>query len=337
MADFTIDVPINLKGATGVTGGVSDVKKGGGAANREQEKTNKLLKKLDKSIIATFDPLEILTSAFKDLIQLFQPLIRVLSLLFLVIFLPLLPLIMLLVKGIAAFVKLLSGGFGGIAAFIGKVILGILLLVLGIILAPIVGTATAIGVVILIIVAAIALLGGALKDGIIFIIENIGKIGEFLANLGIMIWNFILSGLSFIADLGVKIWNFILSGLSFISDFGLKIWNFIKSSLSTIGTLLVNGFKAIINGAIRLANKFIPGTRFDIPQLANGGIVTKPTLALIGEAGPEAVVPLSKMGQMGNVTINIIKPTLRNESDIKALANEVSRVMQRSTKGRFSQ
>lgn len=31
----------------------------------------------------------------------------------------------------------------------------------------------------------------------------------------------------------------------------------------------------------------------DIPHLAAGGIVTRPTLALIGEAGPEAVVPLS--------------------------------------------
>ena len=40
--------------------------------------------------------------------------------------------------------------------------------------------------------------------------------------------------------------------------------------------------------------------------MANGGIVTSPTLALIGEAGPEAVVPLSKMGGMGNnVTIHV--------------------------------
>jgi phage-related protein len=41
--------------------------------------------------------------------------------------------------------------------------------------------------------------------------------------------------------------------------------------------------------------------------LAQGGIVTGPTSALIGEAGPEAVIPLSKMGSMGNtynITIN---------------------------------
>jgi hypothetical protein len=41
--------------------------------------------------------------------------------------------------------------------------------------------------------------------------------------------------------------------------------------------------------------------------MAMGGIVTKATNAIIGEAGPEAVIPLSKMGGMGttvNITVN---------------------------------
>jgi len=43
-----------------------------------------------------------------------------------------------------------------------------------------------------------------------------------------------------------------------------------------------------------------------IPGLADGGIVRGPTLAMIGEAGPEAVVPLDRMGGMGGgVTINV--------------------------------
>ena len=44
----------------------------------------------------------------------------------------------------------------------------------------------------------------------------------------------------------------------------------------------------------------------EVPAFAKGGIVTGPTLALIGEAGPEAVVPLSNRngGNMGN-TINL--------------------------------
>jgi TP901 family phage tail tape measure protein len=45
-----------------------------------------------------------------------------------------------------------------------------------------------------------------------------------------------------------------------------------------------------------------------VPALAAGGIVNKPTLALIGEAGPEAVIPLSGrnagMGNTINITVN---------------------------------
>jgi hypothetical protein len=46
----------------------------------------------------------------------------------------------------------------------------------------------------------------------------------------------------------------------------------------------------------------------EVPAFAKGGIVTGPTLALIGEAGPEAVVPLSGrnagMGNTINLTVN---------------------------------
>ena len=38
----------------------------------------------------------------------------------------------------------------------------------------------------------------------------------------------------------------------------------------------------------------------DVPAFAAGGVVTGPTLAMVGEgAEPEAIVPLSKAGQMG--------------------------------------
>ena len=48
------------------------------------------------------------------------------------------------------------------------------------------------------------------------------------------------------------------------------------------------------------------GTTVKIPKLAKGGIVTGPTNALIGEAGPEAVIPLSgKNSNLGN-TYNIV-------------------------------
>jgi len=93
---------------------------------------------------------------------------------------------------------------------------------------------------------------------------------------------------------------------------------FIKGYLNTV----LGFYKSIFNGIARLWNSTIGKLSFkvpdwvpglggkgfsvpDIPMLADGGIVTSPTLAMIGEAGPEAVVPLNRMNQMGNVTINI--------------------------------
>ena len=64
-----------------------------------------------------------------------------------------------------------------------------------------------------------------------------------------------------------------------------------------------------------------------IPALAKGGIVTGPTLALIGEAGPEAVVPLDKLGGMG---ANRGEFTLRGQDLVLALNradNFKSRIM----------
>jgi hypothetical protein len=75
----------------------------------------------------------------------------------------------------------------------------------------------------------------------------------------------------------------------------------------------------------RLRNRFAIDVDFvmsQVPALAQGGIVSSPTLALIGEAGPEAVVPLDKMGQMGNVTINV------NGGDPQAVVDALRRYMQ---------
>jgi len=40
-------------------------------------------------------------------------------------------------------------------------------------------------------------------------------------------------------------------------------------------------------------------------MLAKGGIVTGPTIAMIGEAGSEAVIPLDRLGSFGGNTITV--------------------------------
>jgi hypothetical protein len=93
---------------------------------------------------------------------------------------------------------------------------------------------------------------------------------------------------------------------------------FIKGYLNTV----MGFYKSIFNGIASLWNSTIGKLSFSVPEwvpglggkgfsvpkipmLAEGGIVTGPTLAMIGEQGPEAVVPLDRGMGMGNVTINI--------------------------------
>lgn len=78
------------------------------------------------------------------------------------------------------------------------------------------------------------------------------------------------------------------------------ITNVVKSAINSVisrAVGLINGFINGINSAIKFINK-IPGVnlstieQLEVPQLAQGGIVDKPTLSVIGEAGKEAVMPL---------------------------------------------
>lgn len=70
----------------------------------------------------------------------------------------------------------------------------------------------------------------------------------------------------------------------------------INSVLST-AVNIINGFISAINFAIGIINA-IPGvsisklSKLSVPALAKGGIVDSATLAVIGERGKEAVLPL---------------------------------------------
>jgi len=110
---------------------------------------------------------------------------------------------------------------------------------------------------------------------------------------------------------------------------------FYFTGLYTIFKTLFNGIAKLWNNTIgKLSFKFpswVPGLGdkgFDVPNipyLAEGGIVTGPTLAMIGERGPEAVIPLSgrNSGMGGNYTINITGG-LSSSADIgKAVVNAI--------------
>jgi hypothetical protein len=55
----------------------------------------------------------------------------------------------------------------------------------------------------------------------------------------------------------------------------------------------------------KTSNTPAPG-RMSIPRFAEGGIVTAPMIGMVGEAGPEAIIPLDQYNRGGgNVTINV--------------------------------
>jgi hypothetical protein len=105
--------------------------------------------------------------------------------------------------------------------------------------------------------------------------------------------------------------------------FGAIKWWIVNVTIPQI-KMMLEIFKTVFNGIATIWNNtigkfsftvpsWVPGiggkgfSMPDIPMLAAGGIVTGPTLAMIGEAGPEAVIPLDRMGQMGGggTTVNI--------------------------------
>lgn len=100
------------------------------------------------------------------------------------------------------------------------------------------------------------------------------------------------------------------------------IWESIKTTAGRVWDGIATAIKAPINAIISAINVLIRGLNkihFDIPKwvpllggkswgfnmpeipkLAKGGIVTRPTVAMIGEAGPEAVLPLSRNSGASN-------------------------------------
>lgn len=101
-----------------------------------------------------------------------------------------------------------------------------------------------------------------------------------------------------------SLWDWIISRFGqFASDFGNFIGNIFKGAINGMISFienfinapidLINGFLGIINDAFGWLGVHIdPIGRINLPRLAQGGIVDSATVAMIGENGQEAVLPL---------------------------------------------
>ena len=137
-----------------------------------------------------------------------------------------------------------------------------------------------------------------------------------------------------------------------------KKFGWFRDGVNAVINFLIDGFELLVNGVIMLINGIIRAynavswgddiktlghvklgrlgekaapvgadkSRLDVmPKMAKGGIVNSPTIAMIGEAGPEAVIPLSKMNGMGGNTFVI----QTGVGDPTAIGREIERIMQK--------
>ena len=141
-------------------------------------------------------------------------------------------------------------------------------------------------------------------------------------------WNDVTSALSSVSnwfgEMFTNAYNAVKDAFSSIGDFFSGVWETVKSIFVNAGQMVgeavggafkgavnavldtienvVNGFIGMINGVLDVVRN-LPGLRWigsvstvSLPRLARGGIVDSPTIAMIGEAGKEAVVPLENTG-----------------------------------------
>jgi len=204
--------------------------------------------------------------------------------------------------------------------------------------------ATGVGVILLIVGAIVAL---QLKFNILGdAVTGVKIAAEFL-------WNKIKEGFGWV----VSNWPLLLAILA--GPFGLAILAVVKfkdqiigifksiigftvDTFKSIASAIYEPFKTVFNGIAELWNSTVGALGFtvpnwvplglggksfevpDIPTLGEGGIVTGPTLALIGESGPEAVIPLNGSGGgMSGNTINVTVTSADPNAVVAALQRYV--------------
>lgn len=128
-----------------------------------------------------------------------------------------------------------------------------------------------------------------------------------VGNAADAMWSLIKTALGKIGDL---LLNFTGPGLLIkhwdkVKEAGSAAFNGIRDVARTAFNAIASLWNSTVGKLSFTIPSWVPGLGGsgwnvpDIPMLAAGGIVTRPTLAIIGEAGPEAVVPLSRMSGLG--------------------------------------
>ena len=131
--------------------------------------------------------------------------------------------------------------------------------------------------------------------------EIFSPVANFFKEVWNKAYNAVKNVFAPIVDFFGGIWDKIKNKFSKLgTSIGDAISNAVKSGINGVISLIertINNAISLINGAIKLIN-LLPGVnvgyvkKLSMPRLAQGGIVDSATIAMIGEQGKEAVVPL---------------------------------------------
>lgn len=152
----------------------------------------------------------------------------------------------------------------------------------------------------------------------------LNNVASWFGNTFTSAYNAVKNAFSSIGSFFSGVWStvkniFVNAGQMVGSAVGGAFKGAVNAVLGTIENI-VNGFINMINGVIGVINA-LPGVSLgyingiSLPRLARGGIVDSPTIAMIGEAGKEAVVPLENTGflqTMGRVVSSAVADVIGN-------------------------
>lgn len=134
----------------------------------------------------------------------------------------------------------------------------------------------------------------------------LANVSSWFGNMFTSAYNAVKNAFSSIGGFFSGVWStvqsiFVNAGQKVGSAVGGAFKSAVNAVLGTIENV-VNDFIGMINGVLGVVRN-LPGlgwvgsvSTVSLPRLARGGIVDSPTIAMIGEAGKEAVVPLENTG-----------------------------------------
>ena len=209
-------------------------------------------------------------------------------------------------------ILLFLGVMGTLMVFVGGaiVIFGLLALGIGAAGAAFVVAGIIIGAAVITAIALVTTHFTALKDWLI-------KIGTEIVGAIKYTWDAVVDYLS---DKELAIYNNMVTGFNKILAWMKQIWGEISDTVTGVITSIENAIDGLITkigdalkavaklpgniagGIMGGASSIIGGA---INMFADGGIVTGPTLGIVGEAGPEAIIPLSAFNGGNSLAGNV--------------------------------